>query len=132
MLADMPLKLTLRILGFLLTVFRQLTQSREIGLWQCGATVLHTLHGSHIPCCEIPVVLQQSIFDSAVHTEGGSISSSYREVAVAPNASAQKTWPISDSGNWYDLTISANGIERRFAGRMENGQNLTSDPAMAS
>jgi phospholipase C len=53
-------------------------------------------------------------------------------VAVAPNASAQKTWPISDSGNWYDLTISANGIERRFAGRMENGQNLTSDPAMAS
>ena len=52
-------------------------------------------------------------------------------ISVAPNATAQRLWPVGDSGNWYDFTVSASGFERRFAGRMENGGNLISDPAMA-
>lgn len=51
-------------------------------------------------------------------------------MSVAPRATAERSWEVSDSGNWYDFTISAPGFERRFAGRMENGGNLVSDPAM--
>jgi phospholipase C len=53
-------------------------------------------------------------------------------LTVAPNQSAEQSWIISDSGNWYDFTATATGFERRFAGRVENGGNLTSDPAMAT
>ena len=38
----------------------------------------------------------------------------------------------SANGNWYDFTVSAAGFERRFAGRMENGGNLISDPVMVT
>lgn len=51
---------------------------------------------------------------------------------LAPMASAEQSWNVSDSGNWYDFTISAAGFERRIAGRMENGGNLISDPAMGT
>jgi len=53
-------------------------------------------------------------------------------VLVAPKAIARQSWKVSESGNWYDFTISAPGFERRFAGRMENGGNLISDPAMGT
>jgi len=53
-------------------------------------------------------------------------------VPVAPQATAEQSWKVSDSGNWYDFTISTPGLERRFAGRMENGGNLISDPAMGT
>jgi phospholipase C len=65
------------------------------------------------------------------------VANAYRKdgpwtVPVAPNATAERSWTVSDSGNWYDFTISARGFERRFAGRMENGDSLISDPAMGS
>jgi len=41
-------------------------------------------------------------------------------------------WDVSKSGNWYDLTVIAAGLTRRFAGRVETGMNSVSDPAMAS
>ncbi len=42
-------------------------------------------------------------------------------------------WPVSESGNWYDLSISVEGLPRfqqRFAGRMETGADSISDPAV--
>jgi len=38
---------------------------------------------------------------------------------------------LKSSANWYDFTASAANFERRFAGRMETGQDGISDPAMA-
>ncbi|MNL16322.1 Non-hemolytic phospholipase C precursor [compost metagenome] len=52
-------------------------------------------------------------------------------LAVEPGAVAEQHWSIGDSGNWYDFTVAAEGFERRFAGRMENGRHGVSDPAMA-
>lgn len=54
-------------------------------------------------------------------------------VRLAPGASAMQTWPVDKSAGWYDLTLTAAGHDtwlRRFAGRLENGRDLTSDPAM--
>jgi phospholipase C len=40
-------------------------------------------------------------------------------------------WDVSKSGNWYDLALTAaHGFARRFAGRLETGNNSVSDPAM--
>jgi phospholipase C len=43
------------------------------------------------------------------------------------------SWPITDSGQWYDFAVSCDGyaaFQRRFAGRMETGKDAVSDPAM--
>jgi phospholipase C len=48
---------------------------------------------------------------------------------LAPGQSGARTFDVSESGNWYDFTLVAPAFERRFAGRMENGANLISDPA---
>jgi len=45
---------------------------------------------------------------------------------------AEQHWPLADSGNWYDFTLVADGLERRFAGRVETGKHSVSDPAMAT
>ena len=34
-------------------------------------------------------------------------------------------------GYWHDFTVQAAGFERRFAGRVETGEDSISDPAMA-
>jgi phospholipase C len=39
-------------------------------------------------------------------------------------------WPVLASHNWYDFTVAAEGFERRFAGRIENGKGSFSDPAV--
>jgi phospholipase C len=62
-------------------------------------------------------------------------ANAYRNVrpwrfSLAPYATAERSWKISANGNWYDFTVSAAGFEQRFAGRMENGGNLISDPLM--
>lgn len=52
---------------------------------------------------------------------------------VAPNGSARHTWPIKQSGHWYDFTVRVTEYKefsRRFAGRMETGQASITDPAM--
>ena len=39
---------------------------------------------------------------------------------------------LGKSGNWYDFTVAADeGMEYRFAGRIETGAHTISDPAMA-
>jgi len=41
---------------------------------------------------------------------------------------------LTESGRWYDLTLGSKtdpGFKRRFMGRIENGEDSTSDPAMA-
>jgi phospholipase C len=63
-------------------------------------------------------------------------SNAYRKdgpwtLAVEPGKVAEHHWSIKESGNWYDFTVTAEGFERRFAGRMENGRASVSDPAMA-
>ena len=45
---------------------------------------------------------------------------------------AEQHWALNDSGNWYDFTLVADGLERRFAGRVETGKHSVSDPAMAT
>jgi len=51
---------------------------------------------------------------------------------VAANGKADQSWTLTDSANWYDFTVSALGFERRFAGRVDNGRDLRSDPAMGT
>ena len=45
---------------------------------------------------------------------------------------AEQHWRLADSGNWYDFTLSADGLSRRFAGRVETGRHSISDPAMGT
>jgi phospholipase C len=49
---------------------------------------------------------------------------------VAGQASTEQAWQLSPSGGWYDFTVTANFAIRRFAGRMETGEDSTSDPAI--
>jgi phospholipase C len=39
-------------------------------------------------------------------------------------------WDVTDSGQWYDFTATANSFVRQFAGRIEIGVDSISDPAM--
>jgi len=55
-----------------------------------------------------------------------------RTVKVAAQGNQFVNWPVAQSGNWYDLTVSldgAKGFSRRLAGRMETGADSISDPA---
>ena len=52
---------------------------------------------------------------------------------VAPGAVGELEWSLGDSGNWYDFAVSCStqsSFQRRFAGRVENGKDSVSDPAM--
>jgi phospholipase C len=40
------------------------------------------------------------------------------------------TWDVAASGQWYDFTVTADSVLRRFAGRIEIGADSISDPAM--
>jgi phospholipase C len=65
------------------------------------------------------------------------VSNAYRDdgpwtMDVAANSTGRRQWALAGSGNWYDFTLSANGFERRFAGRLETGQSSISDPAMGA
>jgi phospholipase C len=54
--------------------------------------------------------------------------------AVPAGGNVNKSWPVSASGNWYDFSVTVDTqptFLRRFAGRMENGNDLISDPAAA-
>ncbi len=58
-------------------------------------------------------------------------SSAPKTVSVAPDETASLLWSVKDSGNWYDFSIRAdNGFHRQFAGRMEDGKDHVTDPAM--
>lgn len=51
---------------------------------------------------------------------------------VPAGARIEQNWPIGHQGNWYDFTVTVDqgGFRRRFAGRMETGEDGMSDPAM--
>jgi phospholipase C len=49
---------------------------------------------------------------------------------LPPASSRELRCPVARSANWYDLTASVPGWQRRFAGRMEDGRPGSSDPAM--
>ncbi|WP_155193353.1 phospholipase domain-containing protein [Orrella sp. JC864] len=49
---------------------------------------------------------------------------------VDPGMQVEPRWTL-DEHRWYDFTVSAGvGFERRFAGRLETGQDGVSDPEM--
>lgn len=51
---------------------------------------------------------------------------------IPPEKALDQHWPIGRQGNWYDFTVTVpqGDFMRRFAGRMENGKDGISDPAM--
>ncbi len=67
------------------------------------------------------------------------VSNAYRAdgpwtFTVAAGATAETNWPVASSGNWYDFSVTVDvqhAFLRRFAGRLENGSDLISDPAAA-
>ena len=58
-----------------------------------------------------------------------------RTKILAAGVEATDRWDVGDEGGWYDLTVTvdeAPAFRRRFAGRLENGEPGTSDPAMGT
>jgi len=56
---------------------------------------------------------------------------SSRSIILAAQSNQLVLWPVAASGNWYDLSMSVDGMPgfvRRFAGRMETGADSISDP----
>ncbi|KCZ45824.1 MULTISPECIES: phosphocholine-specific phospholipase C [unclassified Hyphomonas] len=51
-------------------------------------------------------------------------------VTVGAGKTVKREFETSGSGAWYDITVSAEGFERRLAGRIETGRDSISDPAM--
>ena len=51
---------------------------------------------------------------------------------LAPGKTLRREFDTRKSGAWYDITVSAEGFERRIAGRIENGMDGISDPAMGT
>ncbi|WP_375210196.1 phosphocholine-specific phospholipase C [Hyphomonas jannaschiana] len=51
-------------------------------------------------------------------------------VSVGAGRTLKREFETRDSGAWYDITVSADGFERRLAGRIETGRHGISDPAM--
>jgi len=54
-----------------------------------------------------------------------------RKLAVAARTKSRAPWSTADSHDWYDFTITQNGIAIRAAGRIERGGHGISDPLMA-
>lgn len=53
-------------------------------------------------------------------------------VEVKPKGRLVRRWSVADSHDWYDLTVSGAGFERRLAGRLETGKGGISDPAIGA
>ncbi|WP_423198811.1 MULTISPECIES: phosphocholine-specific phospholipase C [unclassified Cupriavidus] len=53
---------------------------------------------------------------------------------VAAGKSVDHLWKLADQSHWYDFTVTTlqGGFTRRFAGRVENGKDGVSDPAMGA
>jgi len=86
-----------------------------------NAAVYLKVHNTGTAAAEVSVQAN-AYFDSGPWT-----------LTVAPGEEAQQHWALSDSGNWYDFTLTAAGLSgysRRFAGRVETGKDTVSDPAM--
>jgi phospholipase C len=66
----------------------------------------------------------------AVTGQGGHREHRERSFVVAAGKTLERVWEVSESGNWYDLSVRAENFERRFAGRLETGRHSVSDPLM--
>lgn len=53
-----------------------------------------------------------------------------RSISVQPGKTQTERWATDKSENWYDLTVTAQGMEIRLAGRVESGKHGISDPLM--
>lgn len=54
-------------------------------------------------------------------------------LTVAPGQRREVRYSLRSSGNWYDFSVSAQGVEgflRRFSGHLEDGRPSFSDPGM--
>ena len=51
---------------------------------------------------------------------------------VAAGGKVTEIVSVKDSGQWYDLALSGENFERRFAGRLETGAHGVSDPALGT
>jgi phospholipase C len=65
-----------------------------------------------------------TVMPNAYRTDGP------RTLTIAANATGSLNWDLRASGGWYDLTVTSGVWQRRFAGRMETGEDSISDPAM--
>ncbi|OHB31965.1 MAG: phospholipase C, phosphocholine-specific [Phenylobacterium sp. RIFCSPHIGHO2_01_FULL_69_31] len=54
------------------------------------------------------------------------------EVRVPARGRSTRRWSVADAGDWYDVSVAAQGVTRRAAGRMETGAHGISDPAMGA
>jgi len=77
-----------------------------------------------------------------IHNDGGTggevtvTANAYRadgpwSLEVDAGKANSLSWNLAASGHWYDFTVQSPGFSRRFAGRMETGENGVSDPAKA-
>lgn len=53
-------------------------------------------------------------------------------VTVGAGRTLKREFDTSASNAWYDITVTAEGFERRLAGRIETGRDGFSDPAMGA
>jgi phospholipase C len=52
-------------------------------------------------------------------------------ISVASDETAKLFWPVKESGNWYDFSVTGpDGFLRKFAGRMEDEKDRITDPKM--
>ncbi|MGV8961704.1 MAG: phosphocholine-specific phospholipase C [Stenotrophomonas sp.] len=56
----------------------------------------------------------------------------HRQLQMEPGATADIDWDAAASGGWYDLYVEQPGASQRLAGRVENGQPGSTDPAMGT
>ncbi len=121
-------------------------------LWVLGPNGFHRHFRGHVAASERAVAApavraaygagDDSIAIALVNPGPGAIAcavsaNAYGEeewrVSVAPGATAVRTWRLTGSGNWYDLSVRVDelpGYVRRIAGRMETGADGISDPSM--
>jgi len=60
-------------------------------------------------------------------------TSKTRTVVLGPGDTRETSWPLASVSGWYDLTLTVEGqagLEYRFAGHLENGEDGLSDPIM--
>lgn len=83
---------------------------------------------------ELLIHNQETRRDFTVQIADESYGHGAQAVNVAPGAERRVVVNLARSHRWYDLAVTLEGVpdyERRFAGRVENGEAGVSDPAMA-
>ncbi|MDC7675550.1 phosphocholine-specific phospholipase C [Asticcacaulis machinosus] len=62
--------------------------------------------------------------------DGSAYGGAAADITLKPGQTVKRSFDATQSGHWYDLSITAQGFERRFAGRLETGKASVSDPLM--